>query len=88
MNKSIGECMHKKASTEIEISKNSTHQQHFEHVSTHFLNYKQIAEEKKAVKRKKKQNLRNMVMMSHMSSTFYCDTTNESSPRGAQRSAV
>ena len=99
MNESIGVCMHKKASAEIEISKNSIHQQHFEGVSTHFLNER--LQEASSASREKKQLLkikntpaptiissersRNLVMMSHMSSTFYCDTTSESSPRSAQR---
>ena len=36
MNKSIGVCMQKKESTEIEISKKSVHQEHSERVGTHF----------------------------------------------------
>jgi hypothetical protein len=56
MNGSIGVCMHKKASTEVEISKNSIHQQHFEmRVSTHF--WKREAQVQSGKQLLKKKNL-------------------------------
>jgi len=60
MNGSIGVCMHKKASTEVEISKNSIHQQHFEmRVSTHFLKREAQVQSWKTVIKKRKTCVRN-----------------------------